>query len=193
MALFQDPTIDSHWEVAKLVWGAEADKDRKRFRNMAKAIANGWNYGQSIGSITDNTGVPEADASRFDASMRAQFPILYQWRQDVESEAGIRDFLDNGVGRPMRPDKYRGHTQGPALMGQGLARDLMGECILRLPLEVVPMLRCFVHDEIVFSVPRDQAEDVKAVVLDAMSFEHKDVPVTASCEGFGETWGGVYE
>ena len=62
--------------------------------------------------------------------------------------------LGNGFGRLMRVDPERAYTQAPALIGQGTARDLMAEGILRLPVEVVPMLRCFVHDELVFSVPR---------------------------------------
>ena len=75
--------------------------------------------------------------------------------------------------RTCRPRPTRGSRSGnwtPALMGQGCARDLMMEGLLRLPDEVLPMLRAVVHDEVILSVPADIADDVERIVLDALSF-----------------------
>lgn len=51
-----------------------------------------------------------------------------------------------------------------AAYGQGAARDFFLEGVLALPDDVAEMIRIFVHDEVVLSVPRDHAEDVKQAV-----------------------------
>ena len=192
VALFTDPSVDSHEEIAFRLWGVR-DGKKGVLRNRAKAIGHGWTYGEGLRRIASSTGIPLAEVERFDAGMRQSFPVLVKWQNEVRDAASTGGLLDNGFGRMMRPDPARAHTQGPALMGQGLARDLMMQGVLRLPLEVVPMLRAVVHDEIVLSVPRDRVVDVRAAVLGALTFEHLGVPITAGCEGPGCNWGDVYE
>lgn len=186
MALFQDPSIDSHTEIAKMVFG---DPSR---RNESKVILHSWSYGSGVRSIAARNGLPLSVVEEFDASMRAQFPVLVTWRDGVRDQAATGALMDNGFGRMMRPEPDRSWTQGPALMGQGLARDLMAEGILRMPLGVVARLKAVVHDEIVLSVPLTDLEDYKRVILAALEFEHMNVPVTAGFEGYGDSWGACY-
>jgi DNA polymerase-1 len=93
----------------------------------------------------------------------------------------------------MRPDPQRAHTQGPALMGQGAARDIMMRGMLALPPETLPMLRAQVHDEIVLSIPVDQVDEVSRAVVDALSFEWKGVPILADRSPAGIDWSKCYE
>jgi DNA polymerase-1 len=95
----------------------------------------------------------------------------------------------------------RAYTQGPALMGQGCARDLFMKGMLCLPPEVLPMLRGLVHDEVVLSVPDDIVEDVQKVVVDALSFDWcppslptgRPIRVVADVAGSSRvSWGAVY-
>jgi DNA polymerase-1 len=106
--------------------------------------------------------------------------------------AASGSMLDNGFGRMMRPVPERSWTQGPALIGQGCARDLMIEAVLRLPLEIVPMMRAFVHDEIVLSVPEHLVGEVSDAVAEAMTFTWRDVPITGTADAPALTWGAVY-
>jgi DNA polymerase-1 len=186
MALFNDPGIDSHAEIAHMIWG-----DRS-MREAAKAIGHGWNYGESLARISAEAGVPLEVAKEFDRRMREQFPRLVEWQAEVRALAESGAMLDNGFGRLMRPDPARAWTQGPALMGQGLARDLLAEGLLRLPAEVVGFLRGSIHDELCFSVPTDSVVDVSRVVLEAMQFEYRGVAVTAGATRPGPTWGHIY-
>jgi DNA polymerase-1 len=130
---------------------------------------------------------------QFDQLMRDRFPRLVEWREEVRALAGSGALLDNGFGRMMRPDPQRAHTQGPALMGQGAARDIMMTGLLRLPGEILPMLRAQVHDEIVLSVPADRAEEIGRAVVEALSFEWRGVPITADVSRPGTDWSKVYE
>lgn len=192
MAMFE-PGRDLHAEVAQRVWG---DPSR---REHAKPLGHGWNYGMGLSKLAETASVEPVVAQQFDAAMRYQFPRLVAWRDEVRETARAGLLLDNGFGRRMNPDPQRAHTQGPAFMGQGCARDLMMEGLLRLPRDVYPMLRAIVHDEVVLSVPVELAVDVARVVVAAMSFEWRGVPIIAEPQKtrdgsvrFGRTWGDLY-
>ena len=191
MALFQDPTLDAHEEVAFRIWGIR-DGKKGEYREKAKAIGHAWNYGAGIPRITRETGLPRDDIERFDSGMREDFPRLVEWKDEIREEAGGGGLLDNGFGRKMRPDPDRAWTQGPALMGQGAARDLMMQGILNLPDDVVPMMRAVVHDEVVFSVPAESVEDVSRAVVEALTLEWHDVPITTEAGKAAADWGTCY-
>lgn len=93
-------------------------------------------------------------------------------------------------------DRSKAYTQAPAAYGQGTARDVFLEGVLNLPREVLEMVRIFVHDEIVLSVPRDRAEEMKQTVIDAFKAVvlpcqgDVDVPVLSDSAGPAESWAG---
>lgn len=187
VALFTDPSIDSHAEIAYMVWGDRA------LREDAKKIGHGWNYGEGLDRIAREAGVDISVAEEFDRQMRVRFPRLVEWQQEMRDQAQSGELMDNGMGRKMRPTPGRSHTQGPALMGQGLARDLLMEGLLALPVEYVPMLRGVIHDELIFTVPAAEVEAFVEDVLSRIQFEFRGVPVTAGLVGTGRNWGEVYE
>jgi DNA polymerase-1 len=179
-------TDDPHTELAVALFG-----DGK-FRETAKAIGHGWNYGESLKRISMENEIDPAVVNRFDRSMYERFGRLVEWREEVRAQAGSGLLLDNGFGRLMRADPLRAHTQGPALMGQGAARDLMMTGLLRLPPEVRPMLRAQIHDEVVASVPEADAAEIGRVIVDAFTFEWRGVPILADVSKAGKTWGACY-
>lgn len=192
-ALFLDPDVDAHEEVAYRLWGVRDGKSGE-YRNRAKQIAHGWNYGESTRRIARDSGIPLAEVEKFDRAMREDFAGLVSWQDDVRRAARERDpYLENGFGRRMRPDPNRAHTQGPALMGQGGARDVFLEGIDRLPLEVVSRLRAVVHDELVLTVPADAVEDVKAAVRKAYAFDFRGIPIRVGFSRPGSTWAACYD
>lgn len=187
------PGVDLHREVATRIWG---DPSR---RDDAKALGHGWNYGMGVNGLMRNAKVGEDVARAFDRGMREQFPRLVEWRERVRELGSIGELLDNGFGRLMRVDPARAYTQAPALMGQGCARDLMMEGLLRMPRELHPMLRAVVHDEVILSVPADIVEDVERTVVESLSFPWAppggtyEVQIEAGLgERRGANWGQVY-
>lgn len=180
-------TEDPHAELAELLLG-----DRS-LRETAKPIGHGWNYGRGVKAICQSNDIDPAIGWKFDTSMRERFPRLVEWQEEVRSLASSGALLDNGFGRMMRPDPTRAYTQGPALMGQGCARDLMMEGMLRLPAETLLMLRAQVHDEIVLSVPVNQVREVSEAVVNALSFEWRGVPILADSSPAGIDWSKCYE
>lgn len=184
------PGRDSHQEIANMLGLS---------RDAAKMVGHAWNYGGGVRKIADSTGLDLDVVKVFDQGMRERFPRLVSWRDEVRAEAAGGGRLGTGLGRWMKPDPERSSTQGPALVGQGTARDLMAEGVLRLPLDVAAMIRAFVHDEIILSVPVADIDDVTATVLDALTFQwappgaSMPVKVTAGVSRPGSSWAGCYE
>jgi hypothetical protein len=178
---------DPHTELAVALFG-----DAK-FREEAKAIGHGWNYGESLRRISEENDIDPAIVRKFDTSMRDRFPRLIEWRDEVRALAESGALLDNGFGRLMRADPQRAHTQGPALKGQGAARDLMMTGLLRLPGEIHPMLRAQIHDEVVASVPIKRAEEIGRTIVEAFTFEWRGVPIMSDVSRAGTDWSKCYE
>ena len=145
-----------------------------------------------------NTGVPEADARRIIDTRRERFPRMIEWEAEVRATGEHTGWLDNGFSRLMRVDQTRAYTQSVALMGQGTARDLMMECLLRLPDDVARMLVAQVHDEAVFEIPRAEAAELVEVIRTAFNFQwappgaSRPVRVEAEPGRLAHRWSGCY-
>jgi len=195
----QGKSRDSHNEIATAVWGdAPPGPDGKHpRRDDAKILGHGWNYGMGIAKLAAKIG-NEDTAREFDRAMKERYPGLVAWKQDVAAAADSGQLLDNGFGRRLRTTPGFGWTQGPALMGQSAARDILMEGLLRMPRELYPYLRAVVHDEVVMSIPADRADEIEAQVIEALSFpwapreNFRTVNIEAGLAKRGENWGMCY-
>lgn len=196
IALLNDPARDIHTEIAAMS-GVE--------RKYAKTLDLGWLYGRSAKGMAENTpGVTMDAATRVDRYMTSQFPGVTKWTVGVRDRGGAGLLLDNGFGRHLRTDQHRAYTQAPALMGQSTTRDLIAEGLLdiarRAP-EILPLLRATVHDELVFSAPKADFEEVARTVQSCMSRQWApagcSIPVNITAGqgkpfARGETWASLY-
>lgn len=187
------PGVDAHEVVAEKVLGD------KRFRNQGKILHHASNYNAGADRLAGIAKCEVSLAEKFDREMAEQFPQRHAWKLAMVEHASTGELMDNGFGRLMRPDPKRAYTQGPALMGQGCARDIMMEGVLRLPEEIQRMLCIVVHDEVVLSVPAADAEEVALTARDALSFhwtapgQSRGVDIVADLpKVFGTTWGKCY-
>lgn len=191
MDLFE-PGRDSHEEIAVAIWG---DKSR---REDGKPMHHGFNYGLGPKNMAKQAKVPIELAEEFHAGMRSQFPGLIAWQERVRDMGLSSGYVDNGFGRVMKVDPERAYTQAPALVGQGCARDLMMHGILRLPDEIICMIKAQIHDEIVLSIPIRYAREVVELIKATMSFEwappgaSRPIRIEVDHGPFAFTWEGCY-
>lgn len=179
MKLFE-PGRDAHTEMAEVYFGDRSKESRQK----TKAINHKFNYGGGVKSTAEMNGLDEAIVQQaYDARAEA-YPRVMEWLAEVREQAASGQLLDNGFGRLMRPDPERAHTQGPALMGQGAARDIMCESLLRLVkladddgLNVRPLLRGVVHDEVILSVPEGETALWSELLERAFTWEWRGVPI----------------
>jgi DNA polymerase I len=191
------PGIDLHVENAIAAFGRQAyDADPKGARQDSKAIGHGWNYGLGLEKLAKLVGYERATAFR--GMMNQRYPRLVQWKQECADEGAATGRIDNGFGRIMKVNPERAYTQGPALRGQGAARDLMFEAILRMDPQVIRMIKALVHDEIVFSAPISIARDVRQHAVECMTFDwappgaSRPIRIEADASPFALRWGGCY-
>lgn len=191
LEIMQDPSRDIHNEISDLAFGRHDDPCRFH----AKSCDLGWLYGRSVNGLAKTPGLPEGAAERIDESMRRQFSTVPDWQHEVRRAAQDRAILDNGFGRHFRCDEGHEYTQAPAGFGQSMTRDVIAEGLLRMKRnhpELIKYLRVIVHDEIVMSIPKEDVEDIKRMVISDMTQEIKGVPFTFGSSRSGDTWGDCY-
>jgi len=221
MALFA-PGMDLHSEVAYRVWprsdqheaGCHTEqredccgmklKCHCERRDQAKVFGHGFSYGLGANGMARQHGVDVQVARGFIDGMTEAFPRLAEWKAEVRAAAGAVGFdepvpandpyriLHTWAGRPVRVERDRAYTQATALIGQGGTRDVMAEAILKLPAEYRRRVRAVIHDEIVLSLPKHNAQEVAQQIADSMAFEIRGVRITFGCSDVARSWAGCY-
>lgn len=186
------PGFDSHTEMAIRVFGDPAR------RKDAKALAHATNYGMGAKGFAKKSGLSVAEAEQLLQKMKLEFPLLEAFKVRLREHARARGFIKTGFGRIIAVNPHEAYTTAPAAYGQGTARDVFLQGVLELPEDVAAMIRIFVHDEIVLSVPRERATDVKKMVIETFEAVQLPcvngvvVPVFAEGSEAGETWAQCY-
>jgi putative DNA primase/helicase len=187
---------DPHSMIADMVFGRHDGEWRER----AKAAGHGYNYGLSVNGMV-NSGIDRVLAEQFHAGMSRSYPVMDAWRTEVRARAADGQLLENGFGALLRCDPARAYTQAPAQIGQGTARDIMCEGLLRLPQEYIPWLRGVVHDEAVLNVPEGRVQECIEVVTAAFTMDLAEitngrlhsVPIVAGASRPARSWDGCYQ
>lgn len=186
MKLFE-PGRDAHMEMAEVYFGERTPEARRK----TKAFNHAGNYGQGVRAVSERTGLPLDVCQRIADAKEEAFPRLAEYISEVRALAETGALLDNGFGRLMRPDPERAWTQAPALIGQGAARDIMCESLLRLvdmAPDVTPYLRGVVHDEVILSVPEEDFVYWATLVEQAFTWEWKGVPILCEVSNPALRW-----
>ena len=79
----------------------------------------------------------------------------------------------NEWGRVMPVDKDRVFTQAPALHGQSGTREIVCDGLLKLPIRILKMLVAQIHDEVIFSIPKKELEEVCDIIQRALETTFK--------------------
>jgi P4 family phage/plasmid primase-like protien len=186
----QDPLYMAMFEIGKDMH-AEIAAMMNVTRDGVKPLNHGYNYGMGARSMIEKEGHDPGLVHAFFQAM-SQFTVKDTWTGKIREQAEDGGLLDNGFGRLMRCDPKAAYTVAPALMGQGTARDITCQVLLRL-LDRHPnyaqYLRTWVHDEFVFSVPEDQAEQIGNDIKEAFTWEWKGVPILCELSKTGHSWG----
>lgn len=165
LALLNDPARDIHTEIS-----AMAGVPRKQ----GKTFDLGWLYGRSARAMGEMKGADPDAAQAVVQYMATAFPLVRPWQDRVREQGAAGVLLDNGFGRRLRVDPQRAYTQAPAMIGQSVTRDVIAEGLLdlaRTAPDMLPMLRCIVHDELVLSVPEKDKEELSRIVRQALTRE----------------------
>ncbi len=206
----QDPLLvhayqhgqDIHTLTASEVFGVAAEAMDKETRNRAKAVNFGIVYGISAFGLAANLGIDQKEARLYIdryferyAGVRAYIDRVLE---ETRTEQRVRTLF--GRSRPIpdiqsRNANLRGFAERTAVNTplQGTAADLIKIAMIRIDKRLADEKRrarmtLQVHDELLFDVPEDEAEAVRAMVREEM--EHVielSVPIVVDAE-LGANW-----
>ncbi len=174
--------LDIHAATAAKVFNVDIGAVTREQRSRAKAVNFGIAYGQGAFGLSQNLGIPRAEAKQIIDDYFAQFP-------------GVRDYMDEMIGfcrshgyiktlmgrRRYLPDitsantTVRAQAERIAINApmQGTAADIIKVAMVRIHRELKERrmkskLLLQVHDELVFDAHHDEAEELKSLVRERM-------------------------
>ncbi|AXC11072.1 DNA polymerase I [Acidisarcina polymorpha] len=193
---------DIHTLTASEVFGVPHDSMDKETRNRAKAVNFGIVYGISPFGLAQQLGIDQHQARLYIETYFARYSgvrtYIDRLLEEVRREQKVRTVF--GRVRPIpdiqsRNANLRGFAERTAVNTplQGTAADLIKLAMIRIDrrltsenLETAMTLQ--VHDELLFDVPENEVDRVRALVKEEMEgvIELK-VPLVADC-GVGANW-----
>ena len=166
-----DDGIDAHELTGRFMFGDELyDTDPANWRQKSKMAAHGFNYGLGAKKLARQLRIDLDHAYKFVDFMHASYPRLIYWQGQVRDAARI-GYVVNDWGRRMPVDEDRSFTQAPALHGQSSTRELLFDALIKLPNEILRMLKITVHDAVVFSLPEQRVDELSQVVVESFETE----------------------
>ena len=184
--------------IAGQIFQEEISKKDPR-RQLTKNTVYGKLYGAGIEKMAQTAHVPfqqmEAVVNGFDL----RFPGVKQMQRDIANAAQKRR-LDEGIayvttptGRVMMSDDDKDYTLTNYLI-QCHAAEILKRKIIELDaMGMGPYMILPVHDEIVFDVPEDEAQNALHIINTTMpDLTSYAVPITASADILTSDWGAKY-
>ena len=193
---------DVHRATAAEVFGmAPGDVDRDT-RDRAKAVNFGIIYGISDFGLSEQLGIPRADAKAYIETYLARYPRVRNFVDTTIAQAAQDGYVTTLLGRRRPIPELAGRTQHQRQLGerlavntviQGTAADIIKAAMVRAhgALAEAGMrsrLILQIHDELLVEAPEDEAAAATALVRDAMVGAYRLDPPLAVDTGTGRTW-----
>jgi DNA polymerase-1 len=193
---------DIHTLTASEVFGVPAAAMSKETRNRAKAVNFGIVYGISPFGLAANLNIPQAEAKLYIETYFARYVGVRQFIDRLLEETRATQQVRTLFGRvrpipdiQSRNPNLRGFAERTAVNTplQGTAADIIKIAMIRIDDELRAQklktrMTLQVHDELLFDVPEDEIDAVRALVKREMEnvIELK-VPIVADI-GIGQNW-----
>ena len=197
--------IDIHAMTASEVFGVPVEGMDPSVRRRAKAINFGIIYGISAFGLARQLKIPQGEARDYIAAYFERFPGIRGY-MDQQKDLCRRDgYVTTLFGRrihlPAITEKnpvHRAFAERQAINAplQGAAADIIKRAMILLPgalanAKLSAKMLLQVHDELVFEVPKAEADDTRVLVKDVMehaaSAVHLTVPLVVEA-GVGQNW-----
>ncbi|AUV62002.1 DNA polymerase [Mycobacterium phage SWU2] len=204
-ALSKDPTMiqaflndeDLHLMTARAAWpDKDIDKDSPE-RKYAKVVNFGRVYGGGAKTVAAQTGLDLGMAQQVVAGFDKAYPEVQKLSQRLQKDA-LRNgyittpFIDGLGGRRLPVDPQRAYSALNYLI-QSSSRDVTCRALLRLhDAGFTPYMRLPIHDEILLSLPAQQAVWGAERVGEIMTEQMGPVTIGTDPEVGQRSWGSLY-
>jgi DNA polymerase I len=194
--------LDFHTTTAMEIYGVSLDQVTKEMRRTAKAVNFGIIYGMSDWGLSENIGISPTEANIFIKKYFTTFPEVKDFLDKVVNDAKQTGYTETIFHRRRYIPELKNSNFNVQKFGertamnapiQGSAADIIKKAMV----DVAKILEqknlkskmiVQVHDELVFDVPKDELEIVKAIVKDTMEQAVTlSVPLEVETE-YGKNW-----
>jgi DNA polymerase-1 len=195
---------DIHTATAAKVYKTAEENVTKEMRYKAKSVNFGIIYGQGAFGLAENLGISRTEAKEIIENYKKEFSGIQRYMDDTIAFAKANGYVQTLMGRKRwlrdidsSNFTVRGFAERNAINSpiQGTAADMIKlamikthETIRSRGLKSKMILQ--VHDELLFDVVREEADEMKALVVDCMQKAMtlpNGVPVVAEA-GLGNNW-----
>ncbi|MFD5308157.1 DNA polymerase [Streptomyces ardesiacus] len=181
---------DLHEYTARLVFG---DDFTPKHRKLCKGVGFGKVYGGGATTIARQTGAPMEDVQRAIRAYDRVYPEIKRASARWQREAYANRMVTvSATGRQLPLDRDRAYAV-VNYQCQSAARDCLGQALIDMKERgLMEYLRLPIHDEVLASAPKEDAEDVARAIKECMTFDLFGVPVAADAEIGKRSWGSLY-
>jgi len=195
---------DIHTATAAKVYGIDEADVSKEMRYKAKSVNFGIIYGQGAFGLADNLGISRGEAKTIIDNYKKEFSGITKYMEDTINFARDKGYVQTLMGRKRwlkdinsANFTVRGFAERNAINSpiQGTAADMIKMAMVKVQYAIQKeglrsRMILQVHDELVFDAYRDEADTLRALVLENMQSAMtlpNGVPVVAEA-GIGENW-----
>ncbi len=193
---------DIHQATAAEVFDVALDDVTSDLRRSAKAINFGLIYGMSAFGLARQLGISRAQAQDYVNLYFARYPGVKAYMDATRAQAQEKGYVETVFGRRLylpeinaRQAPRRQYAERSAINApmQGTAADIIKKAMIAVDTwlqeeKVDARLIMQVHDELVLEVRRDQADQVKARIIELMNgAAHLEAPLKVDV-GVGNNW-----
>ncbi len=183
---------DIHALTASQVFGEPIEGMDPMTRRNAKAINFGIIYGISAYGLARQLSIPNTEAKAYIDAYFNKYPGISSYMERTKSQAREKGFVNTLFGRKChtigindRNPNIRGFAERAAINApiQGGAADIIKRAMIKMEhafnkAKLTANMLLQVHDELIFEVAENEAEDTIAVIRKTMEGSaHLDVPL----------------
>ena len=195
---------DIHTATAAKVYDVEESEVTKEMRYKAKSVNFGIIYGQGAFGLADNLGISRTEAKAIIDNYKKEFHGITKYMEDTINYCRDNGYVQTLMGRKRwlkdinsANFTVRGFAERNAINSpiQGTAADMIKMAMVKVQDAMKKhkfrsRMILQVHDELVFDVFREEADELRPLVLENMQGAlplPNGVPVIAEA-GIGENW-----
>ena len=193
---------DIHAMTAAQVFGVPLAGMDPLIRRKAKAINFGIIYGISAFGLARQLGISRGEAAAYIDAYFARYPGIRDYMEETKTQARAKGYVTTLFGRRChvrgindKNQATRNFAERAAINApiQGAAADIIKRAMIRLPAALAraglkARMLLQVHDELVFELPAEEADETRALVAHEMAaVAMLDIPLVLET-GIGYNW-----
>lgn len=193
---------DIHTKVASDIYGVDTSLVTKTMRRTAKAVIFGIVYGISGFGLGENLDISPKEAKKYIDKYLTMYPGVKEYMDNIKLKAKEQGYVRTIMNRKREIDELKntnyiivksGERMAMNTPIQGSAADIIKKAMIDVDNEMAKKglkskMLIQVHDELVFTVPKDEIEIMKELVRDTMENAYNlEVPLKVDVE-LGSNW-----